>query len=92
MLASRHASERRHRDSAPGHAELVFHVVGVGWDVLMCGELRSRTDMMGRRTFLPVTERGAAELGALDGTCLAICAVLETSQCARDAKLRAYVD
>ena len=74
MLASQHAWERKHREPAPGHAELVFHVVGVvGWDVkllLMCGELRSRIDMTGRRTSLQGTERGAAALGALDGTYL----------------------
>jgi hypothetical protein len=54
----------------------LFHIVGVGWDVLlllllsMCGELRSRTGMMGRRTSLLGTETGAAALGALDGTYL----------------------
>jgi len=54
---------------------LLFHGVGVGWDgrllmLLLCGELRSRTGMMGRRTSLLTTERGGAALGALDGTYL----------------------
>jgi hypothetical protein len=53
----------------------LFHVVGVGWDVKllllsMCGELRSRIGMTGRRTSLQGTEKDAAALGALDGTYL----------------------
>jgi len=54
------------------HAEPAFHIVGVDRDVMLCGEQRSRTGMMGRRTSsLLATERGAsAALGALDGTYL----------------------
>jgi hypothetical protein len=74
MLALLHASGCTHREAVPGHAEPVFHVVGVGWDVMLlmlCGGLRSRTGMTGRRTSsLLVTERGAAALGALGGTYL----------------------
>ena len=72
ILASPHASGRTHREAAPGFAEPVFHIVGVGRDVMLCGEQRSRTGMMGRRTSsLLLTERGAsAALGALDGTYL----------------------
>lgn len=67
------SSECKRRESAPVHAELVFQVVGVDRDVLLCGEAlssRSRIGMMGRRTSLLARERGAAALGALDGTYL----------------------
>ena len=92
ILAVQHAFlECTHRETAPGHAELVFHVVGVGRDVLVCGEAlssRLRIGMMGRRTSLLATERGAAALGALDGTYL-VCresAAAKTSN-ARNANL-----
>jgi hypothetical protein len=63
--------ENTNCETALGRAELVLHVVGVGRDVWMSGEalsLRSKTDMMGRCTSLLATERGAAALGAHDGT------------------------
>jgi hypothetical protein len=58
------------------HGELVFHVV-VGRVVIfgLCCEALSprwRTDMMGRRTSLPATERCAAALEAHDGTYLVV--------------------
>ena len=77
ILALQHAWECTHREPEPGRVESVFHYVGVvGWGVLLmmllCGGLRSRTGMTGRRTsLLPATARGAAAaLGALDGTYL----------------------
>lgn len=94
MLASQHAWECTHREPEPGHVESVFRVVGVvGREVLMCGELRSKTGMLGKHTSLPVTERGAAALGALDGTYL-VCrdvSALETSN-ARATRLHRLIE
>jgi hypothetical protein len=64
----------RGSEAVSEHGELVFHVV-VGQAVvsgLWCEALSSRwrTDMMGRRTSLPGTERCAAALEAHDGTYL----------------------
>jgi len=96
MPTSQHASEHTRLEPAPEHAEPVLHILGVGRDVLvlLCGELRSRTGMMGRRTSsLPATARGAAALGALDGTYLVWRDVrLRKLECARNAKLRASLE
>jgi hypothetical protein len=66
----------REFEAVSEHGELVFHVV-VGQVVgsgLCCEALspRWRTDMMGRRTSLPATERCAAALEAHDGTYLVV--------------------
>jgi hypothetical protein len=67
---------RRDSGAASGREEFVFHVVfgRVVVSGLCCEALspRWRTDMMGRRTSLPATERCAAALEAHDGTYLVV--------------------